>query len=171
MQEAPVFPGPGLLFLTCFWSFLPLVSTAVHLLVPQATSLELWGHCDPGHLLKRCVTYSQMEVTASFRVTASFAVTQWALKQSSRSYRLAVISGTTCISSLELMIHWQSTTFFYFLCIEFHYVSWFAFKEHAVAWFQWEMYCLFLFLPIRNGTHLFLLSPRFPSIMNWCSSV
>lgn len=36
-------------------------------------------------------------------------------------YSFVTVSGTTCISSTELMIQRQSTTFLYFLCITFHY--------------------------------------------------
>lgn len=51
---------------------------------------------------------------------------------------LVTVLETTCMSSLELMLQQESTTFLYFLCIEFHY-SWFAFKQHAVAWLQWKI--------------------------------
>lgn len=158
----------------CSWCFLQFLAPSLHCGGSPVGSMGdifgalsiFWHLVTQGHLLKRCVAFSQVETTAGVRDQYQLLFSgPW-----NSSCSTALRQSWEQPASAAENLGFNDKVQLYSCASNSIMYSWFALKQYVVAWLQWKIYCLFV-LPytharthahLCNGTHCSCFHQGFP---------
>lgn len=153
----------------CSWCFLQFLAPSLHCGGSPVGSMGdifgalsiFWHLVTRGHLLKRCVAFSQVETTAGVRGQYQLLLSgPW-----NSSCSTALRQSWEQPASAAENLGFNDKVQLYSCASNSVMYSWFALKQYVVAWLQWKIYCLFVspYTLTRAHTHAHLCNGTYCS--------